>query len=357
MKVDRSVYRGGSCPPSHPVRALRLMPRHGGHSAGCARTGASARPVTRRASVISYFFIFLIVFLAGCQEKPLYKDTCVMMGTYAEVISDDERAAEIAFGEMSRIEKLASKYDPDSEISKLNKNGSLIASPEIFSLIEKSLEFWRATDGAFDITVGPLMDIWGFKDKNFRVPSRKQIKETLKKVGSDKIILNKANNLVQLKLSGMEIDLGGMAKGYAVDCAIKKLKAAGVKNCLVCAGGSIFCLGQKSGQPWKVAVKDPRVDKFLATLDLTAKGVDTSGDYEQFFVKDGVRFSHIMNPLSGYPADSGVISATIISGDCLTADIMATAVCVLGSAKGRLAAKKFPQIETIIIKEENASRN
>ncbi len=312
--------------------------------------------VTRRI-VFIFMLLYLCVFLFGCQEKPLYKESRVMMATYVEVVSEDERASEIAFSEIAKIEKLASDYDPASEISKLNKTGILNASPEIFDLIAKSKDFWQGSNGAFDVTVRPLMEIWGFKDKNYRVPSQAEIDDALKKVGSDKIILHRDNNLVELTIPGMQIDLGGIAKGFAVDCAIKKLREAGVKNCLVRAGGSIYGLGKKSGQPWKVAIQHPRQDKILRILEISDQGVDTSGDYEQYFNQGASHYAHIMDPKTGKPEVSGVIATTIIAPDCATADALATAICVLGKEKGSQLAKKYPGVETIILEEKDVSGN
>ena len=292
---------------------------------------------------------FLCILLCGCKNHQLYKDSRVMMGTFVEVSSPDKKASGIVFEEIKRIENLLSKYNPDSEVSRLNKFGKLAASPDTFYIIEKSKEFWKASTGGFDISVAPLVDLWGFTDKKYSLPDEEKIKEILGLVGFDKIILHNGDNVIEFKTSGMKIDLGAIAKGYAVDCAVRKLKEAGIKSCLVNAGGEIHALGDRFGQPWRVAVKSPRKVGFIDYLELTDKAVATSGDYEQYFFQGNKRYAHIFNPKTGYPADSGVASVTVIASDGVTADALATAIFVLGKVKGMELAKKFPGVKVEII--------
>jgi len=302
-----------------------------------------------RLLTIFVFLLFNFVFLCGCQNKELYKESRVMMGTFVEVTSPDKEAPAIVFNEIKRIEDLLSKYKANSEISRLNKIGKLKVSPDTFYIIKKSKEFWQASNGAFDITVAPLIDLWGFTDKNYFVPNDRKIKNVISLIGTNKIILNDKDNMIEFSVSGMKIDLGGIAKGYALDCAVAKLKEKGINSCLINAGGQIYCLGDKFGKPWKIAVRDPRREKFSGYLELKDKAVATSGDYEQYFMKNNKRYSHIIDPKTGYPADSGVISVTVIAPDGLTADALATSIFVLGKEKGEMLAKKFPATEVKII--------
>ncbi len=297
--------------------------------------------------------LFLLSLILGCQQKPFYSDTRVMLGTYVEVACEDKSAAPLAFAEIKRIEGLLSKYNPDSEISRLNNSGRLAVNPDTFYIIERAKYFWQASDGAFDITVAPLMDLWGFTDKKYRKPQDSHIKAVLGLIGSDKIILDKDKFVVELKIPGMKLDLGAIAKGYAVDCAIKRLREKGIKNCLINAGGQIYCLGTKSGGSWKVAIKDPRSPGLLDKLELKDQAVATSGDYMQYFTKGKSRYSHIMDPRSGYPSDSGVASVTVIAPDGLTADALSTAIFVLGREKGLELAAKFPKVTVKIITEDD----
>lgn len=303
-----------------------------------------------RSPVLNFTLcVFSLTLMAGCRDKrPLYKETRVMMGTFIEVVSPDSRASEVAFDELKRIEKLLSKYDPESEVSQLNKLGKLKASPETFFVIRESVEFWRLSGGAFDITVAPLIDLWGFTERDFRVPKAGEIDDTLRLVGSDKIHLNNEDNMIEFSLSGMKIDLGAIAKGYALDCAAVKLKKKGINSCLINAGGQVYCLGSKFGSPWKIAVKSARGKDFSGFLELKDKSVSTSGDYEQYFIKDNKRYSHILNPRTGYPVDNGIKSVTVIAPDGLTADALSTSIFVLGREKGLGLAKKFPGVKVDI---------
>ena len=299
------------------------------------------------------FFLLFFTVLTGCQNKRLYRDNRVMMGTFVEVTSPDKNAANIVFSEIKIIESLLSKYNVGSEVSKLNKLGKFNASPETFYIIKKSKEFWQLSDGAFDITVGPLMDLWGFTEKKYYLPKEEEIKNILNLVGSDKIILQDSNNMIEFSIPGMKIDLGAIAKGYAVDCAVKKLKEKGIKSCLINAGGQVYALGDKFGRLWNIAIKDPRSKDFIGYLELKNKSAATSGDYEQYFIKDNLRYAHILNPKTGHPADSRVISVTVIAPDGLTADALSTAIFVLGKEKGKALAKKFQDVEVKIIEEKD----
>ncbi|MCX5707529.1 MAG: FAD:protein FMN transferase [Candidatus Omnitrophica bacterium] len=303
-----------------------------------------------RSVPLSFILAFL---LCGCQSLVLHRETQVLMGTFVEVVSPDPRAPEIVFSEIRRIEGMLSKYRPESEISQLNKNGQVKASPEMFYILEKSVGFWELSQGVFDVTVGPLMDLWGFTKKEFRQPSAEEIREALKIIGSNKIILNKQDYVVKFMLPGMKVDLGAIAKGFAVDCAVRKLKDSGISSCLINAGGQIYGLGDKSGRPWKVAIRSPRGEGVEGYLEIKDQAVSTSGDYEQYFEKDKRRFSHIMNPHTGYPEDSKIISATVIADDGLTADALSTSIVVMGKDKGLLLAKKFPGVKTRIIERSD----
>jgi thiamine biosynthesis lipoprotein len=291
----------------------------------------------------------VIILLTGCSSQPLYKDTQVMMGTFVEVISPDKQAAAIVFNEIKRIGKLLSKYDPQSEISQLNKLGKLKVSPETFFILTKSILFYKQTNGAFDVTVGPLLDVWGFTDKKYILPDKSKIKQAMQFVGSDKIVLNEVDSVVKFNSPGVEIDLGAIAKGFAVDCAVEKLKGAGVKSCLINAGGQIYCLGERFGKPWKVAIKNPRGQGNAGYLDLVNKAVATSGDYESYFEVAGKRYMHIFDPRTGFPAESGAICVTVIAPDGLTADALATAIMVLGKEKSDAIVKQYPEVIVKII--------
>ncbi len=279
------------------------------------------------------------------QPEQLYHNNRILMGTFWEVTSPAKQASAIVFAEVERLEQLFSKYIPTSEVSILNRTGKLKVSPDTFYIIKKSKEFYQLTDGAFDITVAPLVELWGFSNLKTKVPTAEEINSTLKVIGSDKIILQENNSVVEFKLPEMKIDLGGIAKGYALDCAIKKLKENKINSCLINAGGQVYALGNKFSSPWKIAIKNPRKPGVLETLELNNQSASTSGDYEQFFLKDGKRYCHIINPKTGYPAEAQITSVTIIADQGLTADALSTAIFVLGKKRGEVLAKQFTNIK------------
>ncbi|MDD5561231.1 MAG: FAD:protein FMN transferase [Candidatus Omnitrophica bacterium] len=279
----------------------------------------------------------------------LYRDNRLLMGTFWEVVSPRKESGPIVFTEVKRIENLLSKYLPDSEVSLLNRAGKLKATPDTFYVLKRAKEFWQESSGAFDITIAPLVELWGFTGQKYNLPSEDSIKAALKLVGCDKIILHEKDNVVEFKFPGMKIDLGAIGKGFAVDCAVKILKENGIDSCLINAGGQIYALGDKSGSCWKVAIQDPRRQEISGTLELKDQSVSTSGDYEQFFFKDGKRYCHIINPKSGYPVNSGITSVTIVADSALEADALSTAVFVLGKEKGEELLKKFPRVTARIL--------
>lgn len=296
------------------------------------------------AITIAHFFI-----QKNNSERRLYQEKRVMMGTFIEVISPRKEAAKIVFDEIERIEGLLSKYNPESEISRLNRLGSLKTSPETFYIIKKSKEFYSLTNGAFDITIAPLMDLWGFTNREFSVPTEKKIKETLKLIGSNKIVLHDSDFVIEFKIPRMKIDLGAIAKGYAVDCAVTKIKEHGIKSCLINAGGQIYCLGDKFGKPWRVAIKNPRGNGVIKYLTLENKAISTSGGYEQYFTTGGKNYAHIINPNTGYPTENSIASVTIIADNGLTTDALSTSVFVLGKKEGEILVNKFNNASAEII--------
>jgi len=282
------------------------------------------------------------------KTKQLYRDSRLLMGTIWQVSSPDKQAAGIVFSEASRIEQLLSKYIQTSEIFRLNRLGKLKVSPETFYIIKKSKEFWFKTQGAFDITVAPLVDLWGFTNREFQVPNDAKIREVLKLVGSGKIILHEKNNVVEFKIPGMKIDLGAIAKGFALDCAVKKLQESNIKSCLIYAGGQIYALGDKFGAPWKIAIRGAGRSEIAETLVLKNKSASTSGNYEQFFFDNGKYYCHVFNPQTGYPVETQITSVTVLAGQGLIADVLSTSLFVLGKKAFEKILKKFPEISVKI---------
>ncbi|MFN3740223.1 MAG: FAD:protein FMN transferase [Thermodesulfovibrionales bacterium] len=249
-----------------------------------------------------------------------------------------DRAIEHAFNELKRLEKSFNFYSEESELSMINRNAGLRpvkVSEDMMDILKKAIYVSELSGGAFDITTGPLTRLWDFHKKN--LPDRGRLKEALKLVGYKNIIINEKDSTVFFKKKGMLIDLGGIAKGYGADRAIEILKAEGMKAALVAIAGDIRAYGVKNnGNPWMIGIKHPRAkgdDDLIATLPLKDAAISTSGDYERFFIKNGKRYHHILNPLTGYPADSTGGVSVIGDAGYLT-DSIATAVFLLGPEKG-----------------------
>lgn len=300
------------------------------------------------------FFVFLILFLSfaqlwSCEKQPT-KESEFIMGTFVEVVSNDPRAKDIVFSEFKRLESLFNLFDEGSELFRLNSLGSLTASPELFEALKNAKEFYEMTGGAFDVTIAPVSLLWKKAIKKQELPFDEDLKEALGLVGFDYVYLDEKAQSVRLLKEGSEIDLGGIAKGYALDKAIVKLKEAHVASALVNAGGELYALGENNRRSWNIAIQDPRVEKHLIEkLLIKNMAVATSGDYEQFFDFKNKRYSHIIDPKTGYPADSGIVSATVVSTSATTADALATSFIILGKEKAKELLKHFQGVRAILI--------
>ena len=289
----------------------------------------------------------LLCLLVSCGpgEKRLYKETRASMYTIVEItVSSDSQqkaktAIDNAFGELERLAKLLNFYAEDSEISAVNRNAGnkpVRVSPETVEIIEKALYVSENTGGAFDITVGPLVRLWDFQKKI--IPDRAIVKEKLKLVGYKHIVIDKEASTVFLKTKGIQIDLGGIIKGFAADKAVEILKQQGIKAGIVAIAGDIKTFGiRPDGGLWKVGIQNPRQqtdkDEITATIAMTDMAISTSGDYERYFIIDGKRYHHILNPKTGYPADE-CRSVSIIAKDGSITDPFSTGIFILGAEKG-----------------------
>ncbi len=293
----------------------------------------------------SFIFLIIAFFLcAGCQPR-LYTETEFLMGTFVEVTSSDPRAAEIVFKEFKRLEDIFSLYNEESELSRLNAAGNMVVSPELFEVIKKARDIYDLSGGAYDVTVAPLALLWKKAIRDSEFPPDASIKAARALVGFDYVRLDNKTQTVWIFKSGAKIDLSSLAKGYAVDSAVAKLKKAGINSAIVNGGGDLYCLGENHKRLWSVGIRDPRSDKkVIKRIKLKDEAVATSGDYEQFFVFKNKRYSHIINPKTGYPADSGILSATVIAPDAMTADALATALVVLGTVEGEAFLSHFKGI-------------
>ena len=267
-------------------------------------------------------------------------------------------AIDKAFAEIERVENVFSVYRDRSEASRINslKDGQKLAvSSEMFFFLERCIRYSEITNGAFDITVKPLVDLWNNCKKEGGVPSRTELDTTLGKVGWRQIALDKTKKTVSFRKGGMAVDFGGVAKGYASDRAACVLKMSGIKSAVIDCGGDVFCLGRSSKwHPWTVGIRHPREKgRLISEVPVENAAVDTSGDYENYFILEGKRYSHIIDPRSGYPVGDTTVSATVIAKDAATADALATGLCVLG-IKGMNIIDSDPDLGAIIIEKTDS---
>lgn len=280
------------------------------------------------------------------------------MGTMLELRvweADTARAREAlaaARAAVFRVDTLMSLYKPESELSAVNRRAGTDSittlSLETAEVLEAALEFADRTDGALDVTVGPVVDVWGFYRHEGRVPPRAVLDSARSLVGYRQIVYDPSTRGVRLPRRGMRLDFGAIAKGYAVDRAVQVLRAAGLGRGMVDLGGNSRTFGlAPDGHAWRVGIRHPRdPEEVYAVVTLDSGAVATSGDYEQFFVHEGVRYSHIFDPRTGWPA-RGTMSASAFAPTGMAADALSTALFVLGSEEGCRLARRLPGVEAV----------
>lgn len=293
----------------------------------------------------------------------------LVMGTFARVVavaSDSQTAQECieaAFEQLTFVENLCSVHREDSEISKCNRNAygtAVKVSEETFEVLQKALKFSRRSAGAFDITVGPLVELWCRAAEANSLPTKQQLTDAVGRVGYDKLILDTNTGSVRFAVEGMKLDLGGIAKGYAIDKAVEAMEYHGAAGGMVDVGGDIRCFGTPPAgrEHWLIGLQDPaRADNALKPVEVLMQlklpsgigsAVTTSGDYRRFVLIEGQRYSHIINTLTGHSSE-GLPSVTIICENAADSDALATAVSVMGVKKGLALIEKMPQTEAILV--------
>lgn len=259
-------------------------------------------------------------------------------------------AVEAAFAEIGRLDRLLSTYRADSELSQVNRGAAqswVQVSEETRSLVARALEVARKSEGAFDPTVGPLVKLWGFKHLDYRFPSEPELRDARRRVGYQGVQVEAARG-IRFERAGMELDLGAIAKGYAIDRAISVLRDRGMTSIRVDAGGNQGVWGPPlQGERWVFGVRHPRLDGALLGATAGAGGsVSTSGDAERGFWKDGVRYGHVIDPRTGRPVQ-GVLSVTVWARDAETADALSTALYVMGAERGMRHLAAYPGAEAL----------
>ena len=292
-----------------------------------------------------------------------HRRTLKLMGSRFSitVVASNEKEAntniDLAVNEITRIEKLISSWDPSSQTSNINRNAGkqpVKVSKELFNLIERSIAISKLTDGAFDISYASMDRIWKYDGSMTEMPSKAEIEKSVSKIGYKNIILNKNDQTVFLKEEGMKIGFGGIGKGYAADKAKVLLMSKGVKGGIINASGDLNAWGKQfDGKDWMVAITNPlNKEKAFTWMPVNNSAVVTSGNYEKFVKFDGTRYSHIIDPRTGYPS-TDIISVTIFTQSAELADGLSTSIFVMGVETGLHFINQMKNVECIIVDEDN----
>jgi thiamine biosynthesis lipoprotein len=312
-----------------------------------------------RLTTMSLFLLSLC--LCACSGKGVetFRQTEFLMDTIVCIKyynRSQEKAVKEAFAEIARIEGLMSAHIEQSDISRINNAAGkpVVVSPETFFVIQESLRYSQISAGAFDITVGPLISLWDIMDENLGIPTAAEIKKAVELVNYQAVELDPENSTVTLRLPGMMLDLGAVAKGYAIDQARGVLAKHKVKAALIEAGGDIYAVGiRPDGQEYRIGLRHPREpQKMMALVSANNTSIVTSGDYLRYFIRNGVRYHHIIDPATGEPASAGIISATVIGPNAMLGDILATTLFVAGTEKGLKLIESVPGFEAVVVTED-----
>lgn len=319
----------------------------------CTRTSGQW-PASRLVHPVAV--VLLGTFLATTATAEWVGEQLDLMGTSVsvELWHEDSEAGQILVGrvmdEYRRVDDGMSTYKEQSEISAINggaEQGAMPVSDELFGLIERSLDLSARSDGAFDITYDSVGYLYDFRAR--QRPSEADIDERLSAIDYTLVRLDRARRTIEFAEPGVRINLGGIAKGYAVERGAAILREAGVKNALLNAGGDTRVLGDRRGQPWIVGIRHPRVSEEVVTrIPVVDEAISTSGDYERFFEEDGRRYHHILNPATGTPTE-GILSVTVIGPDATMTDGLSTTLFVLGAEAGLEFMETLPEYEAIIV--------
>jgi thiamine biosynthesis lipoprotein len=299
---------------------------------------------------------------AGCfsersvQPQP-YRETRFLMDTVIEITAygpGAEPAVQAALAEFERIQAISDRFSPDSQVTHINQLAGVdkvVVDPCLLNMVNRAKEMSEQTDGAFDISVGPLTRLWDVGHKGDYVPTQAELEQVLPLIGYSRVAVDMAAHTVYLSKPGMSLDLGGIAKGYAINQAVEILKAKGIQSALVNAGGDIRTIGQKpDGTPWRIGVQDPRnPDGMIVKIALTEWDMlETSGDYQRYFIKDGIRYAHILNPKTGLQSRE-VASVTLVYKHQRSGLVPSSAFQVLGVERGLMILQRFPGVEAIFV--------
>lgn len=310
--------------------------------------------------LLSFLLVSLLTILplTGCKadKAPLYEEELYALDTVISftLYSDNKEAVSAAKSEIIRLEELLSATNPRSDISRINSAPDTFVnvSDECFELISKAMEVSDCSGGDFDITVYPAVKLWGFTDDKHKVPTDSELLDAKEKIGYNKIEISKDSKSVKVP-AGTELDLGGIAKGYIADKAAEVLAQQGVTSALLNFGGNIRLIGTKpQGDNFKIGVKAPFADGYYGVLSLSDATASTAGGYERYFETGGKMYHHILNPQTASPAETDVLSSTVIGQRGEVCDALSTAAFVKGSAEVKVLQDKYPDYSFILLTED-----
>jgi len=305
--------------------------------------------------------LFALISFFSC-AKPVPKQTFFVLGTTCTINLGQAGTKDVyaeCFSYLSELELVLSANRSDSNVEAINREAGVkpvVAHPYTLEVLTTALDIARMTNGAFDPTIGPLVKLWGIGTEDERRPSNEEIDEARALVSWKMVQVDTEAGTVYLPVKGMRLDLGAIAKGYAADGLSRLLSTRGVHRGIIDLGGNILTLGDKSpGQAWKIGIRDPRITRGgpVMGLPVISKTVVTSGIHERFFVENGNHWHHIIDPATGYPAQSKLLSVSIIGSTSMIADALSTSVFIMGQEKGLDLVQKFPDIEAILIDNTN----
>ncbi|APH16939.1 apbE family protein [Clostridium sporogenes] len=314
---------------------------------------------------IKYVTILLLcicspLVFVGCDsksEEPVSRET-YLMGTIINIKAygkNADKAVQASVDKISDIENKMSLNISTSEVNKINKNAGITpvkVSKNTFDVVKASLIYSEKTKGSFDITVEPLVSLWGIGTDKARIPSKDEISNALKLINYKDVVMNEKESTVMLKRKGQAIDLGAIAKGYAADELKEVLLNHNISSAFLSLGGNVYVLGNKPDKtPWNIGVQNPLRPRGnpLGIVSISDKSIVTSGNYERFFEKNGKRYHHIFDTKTGYPAEKGLISVSIISDKSIDGDALSTSVYTLGLDEGKKLIESLKGVEAIFV--------
>jgi len=332
-----------------------------------------------------HFYLFCVVFIlafSACVKAAASKESSSVennqqadpiraefaLNTVCSITLFDQAKESVyndIFNRLNEIENLMSAHLPNTDISRINAyagKAPVKVHSDVFNLIERALYFAEISGGAFDPTVGPLVNLWGITSEKPRLPSRTEINAVLPLINWRNVELDRQNQTVFLKNASMALDLGAIAKGYAADEVISIIKEAKIDRAIVDLGGNVATFGVKADKsPWRVGLQNPEFGKnnrgaYIGIIPGPAKTVVTSGVYERYFEYNGTYYHHIFSPYSGYPASNGLMSVTIVADTSMDADALSTATFVMGYEKGRVLIDSIKGVEAIFVFEDKTIR-